>query len=148
MQRRRKVPGQSSPAAVLAAIVYPSIVVGGVCAHATALIVANATIVPMLNRSNVITNPLLLKEGMARSAGVVCSSHTKSLTTPPARGGSQAPLLQKEGMCVLLYLIPLQAQASGAVTDLIDFCICEVCKSKKQVRGRFFVFDRDVAIPF
>ena len=88
------------------------------------------------------------------------------LTKPPRSAPSaQPPLLQKEGIfartvlrvhgtqqgrdCSLpLSCSVLQAQASGAVTDLIDFRICEVCKSKKQVRGRFFVFDRDVAIPF
>src|SRR5262245_48738348 len=56
MQRRRKVPGQSIPAAVLAAMMYPSIVVGGVCAHATSLTATNAASAPIAIRSDFISS--------------------------------------------------------------------------------------------
>ena len=42
----------------------------------------------------------------------------------------------------------LQAKASGAMTDLLDFRICHVGESEQEIRGRLFVVDRDVAIAF
>src|SRR5262249_35427227 len=57
MHRRRKVPAQSVPAAVLAAPIKPSIVVADVCAHAMPLIVTTATRKPIPIAGDFISCP-------------------------------------------------------------------------------------------
>ncbi len=42
----------------------------------------------------------------------------------------------------------LQTETSGAVADLLQFGICQIRQGEQQIRGRLFVFDRDVAIAF
>src|SRR5437773_2620266 len=43
---------------------------------------------------------------------------------------------------------PLEAETSCAVAELLDFRVCQVGESKKEIRRGLFVFDRDVTIAF
>src|SRR5438552_2435151 len=42
----------------------------------------------------------------------------------------------------------VEAEPSGAVTDLLDFGVCHVREREKKIRGGLFVFDRDVPVAF